>query len=274
MIKIGDFSKLSQVTVKTLHHYDQLGLLKPVQVDRFSGYRYYAVEQLPRLNRILALKDLGLSLQQIVQLLAGDLAATEIRGMLKLKQAEVQQQLVAEHARLARIEARLRQIEQEQCMPAYEVVLKKVEPLLVAGVRDVIPDRSIVSPTFNRLFDEVMGYVEQQGGKFAGPPFDMWHDKEYCERDMNVEAAVPIQERLPDNDRVRVYELPAVETMASVIHQGSFDGFSESYNAILQWIEANGYRIVGPNREIYLQYDRTGNPADYITEIQFPVAKV
>src|SRR3712207_3730687 len=111
MIKIGDFSKLSQVTVKTLHHYDQLGLLKPVHVDRFTGYRYYAVEQLPRLNRILALKDLGLSLQQIAQLLADDLPASEIRGMLKLKQAEVQQQVVAEQARLARIEARLRQIE-------------------------------------------------------------------------------------------------------------------------------------------------------------------
>jgi effector-binding domain-containing protein len=273
MIKIGDFSKLSQVTVKTLHHYDQLGLLKPVHDDRFTGYRYYAVEQLPRLNRILALKDLGLSLQQIAQLLADDLPATEIRGMLKLKQAEVQQQLVAEQARLARIEVRLRQIEQEQCMPTHEVVIKKIEPQLVAGVRDVIPDRSMTTPVFNRLFDEVLGYVEQQGGKFAGPALDLWHDMEHCDRDIQVEAAVPIQERLPASDRVRVYELPAVETMASVIHQGSFDGFGEAYSAILQWIEANGYRIVGPNREIYLQYDRTGNPAEYVTEIQFPVAK-
>lgn len=273
MIKIGDFSKLSQVTVKTLHHYDQLGLLKPVEVDRFTGYRYYAVEQLPRLNRILALKDLGFSLQQIAQLLADDLPATEIRGMLRLKQAEVQQQVLAEQARLARIEARLRQIEQEQGMPTHEVVIKKVEPVLVAGVRDVIPDRSMTTPVFNRLFDEVLGYVERQSGKFAGPPLDMWHDMEHCERDISVEVAVPIQERLPENDRVRVYELPA-ETMASVIHHGSFDGFSESYNAILQWIEANGYRIVGPNREIYLQYDRVGNPADYVTEIQFPIAKV
>lgn len=272
MIKIGDFSKLSQITVKTLHHYDQLGLLKPVHVDRFTGYRYYAVEQLPRLNRILALKDLGLSLQQIARLLADDLPATEIRGMLKLKQAEVQQQVVAEQARLARIEARLRQIEQEQGMPTHEVVIKQIEPLLVAAVRDVIPDRSMITPVFNRLFDEVLGYVERQGGKFAGPAMDLWHDMEHADRDIQVEAAVPIQERLPDSDRVRVYELPAA-TMASVIHQGSFDGFGESYNAILQWIEANGYRIVGPNREIYLQYDRSGNPAEYVTEIQFPVAK-
>lgn len=273
MIKIGDFSKLSQVTVKTLHHYDQLGLLKPVEVDRFTGYRYYAVEQLPRLNRILALKDLGFSLQQIAQLLAGDLPATEIRGMLKLKQAEVQQQVMAEQSRLTRIEARLRQIEQEQGMPTHEVVIKKVEPVLVAGVRDVIPDRSMVTPVFNRLFDEVLGFVERQGGKFAGPALDLWYDMEHADRDIQVEVAAPIQERLPETDRVRVYELPAVETMATVIHHGSFDGFSESYNAILQWIEANGYRIVGPNREIYLQYDRTGNPADYVTEIQFPVAK-
>jgi effector-binding domain-containing protein len=273
MIKIGDFSKLSQVTVKTLHHYDQLGLLKPLQVDRFTGYRYYGPEQLPRLNRILALKDLGFSLQQIAQILADDLPPGEIRGMLKLKQAEVQQQLQVEQARLARIEARLRQIEQEQCMPAYEVVLKKVEPLLVAGIRDTIPDRSQVNATFNRLFDEVSGYVAQHGGKLAGPAMDLWHDNEYRERDMNVEAILPLQEPLPQSERVRIYELPAVETMACVVHHGSFDGFGESYGAIMRWSEANGYHIVGPNREIYLHYERDGDPASYVTEIQFPVVK-
>jgi effector-binding domain-containing protein len=274
MIKIGDFSKLSQVTVKTLHHYDQLGLLKPLQVDRFTGYRYYGLEQLSRLNRILALKDLGFSLQQIAQVLADDLPSSEIRGMLKLKQAEVQQQVLVEQARLARIEARLRQIEQEQRMPANEVVLKKIEPQLVAAIRDTIPDRSQVNAMFNRLFDEVSAYVVQHDGKFAGPPMDLWHDNEYRERDMNVEAIVPIQGPLPESERVRVYELPGVETMACVLHHGSFDNFGESYGAIFQWIEANGYRIVGPNREIYLQYERNGDPARYITEIQFPVVNV
>ncbi len=124
MFKIGEFSKLSRVTVKTLRYYDEIGLLKPAEVDRFTSYRYYSVSQLPRLNRILALKDLGLSLDQIGQLLKDDLSPEQIRGMLRLKQAEIRQQVQEEQARLARVEQRLRYIEQEDKMPNYDVVIK------------------------------------------------------------------------------------------------------------------------------------------------------
>ncbi len=89
MLKIGDFAKLTRLSVQTLRYYDDLGLLKPVEVDRYTGYRYYTYDQLPRLNRILALKDLGLSLEQVGRLLAEDLPAAELRGMLRLKRAEL-----------------------------------------------------------------------------------------------------------------------------------------------------------------------------------------
>ncbi|HLB47902.1 MAG TPA: helix-turn-helix domain-containing protein [Anaerolineales bacterium] len=106
MIKIGDFSKLSQATVKALRLYDEMGLLKPARVDNFTGYRYYSADQLPRLNRILALKDLGFSLEQIAQLLKDDLPVEQLRGMLKMKRAEIEQRLEDEQERLTRVEAR------------------------------------------------------------------------------------------------------------------------------------------------------------------------
>ncbi len=93
MLKIGDFSQLAQVSVRALRIYDEMGLLKPVHVDRFTGYRYYEAEQLPRLNRIIALKDLGLTLDQIAQLLKDDLSAEQLRGMLMMKQADLEQEL-------------------------------------------------------------------------------------------------------------------------------------------------------------------------------------
>lgn len=128
MFKIGDFSRLSKVTVKALRYYDELGLLKPAHVDRFTGYRYYSAAQLPRLNRILALKDLGFALEQMAVFLDQHVSPEQIRGMLNLRRSELQQHITEEQARLARVEARLRQIEQEDTMPAYDVVLKKVEP--------------------------------------------------------------------------------------------------------------------------------------------------
>src|SRR5512143_3982376 len=135
MIKIGEFARLGQVSVVTLRHYDELGLLNPASVDPFTGYRYYTVEQLPQLNRILALKDLGFSLEQIQSALIDGLTPEQLRGMLKLKRAEVEQRLASEQERLMRIEARLRQIELEDTMPNYDVVLKTVPAMLVASRR-------------------------------------------------------------------------------------------------------------------------------------------
>jgi effector-binding domain-containing protein len=284
MFKIGDFSKLSQVPVKTLRYYDELGLLKPAEVDRWTSYRYYSADQLPRLNRILALKDLGLSLAQIARLLDGDLPPAQIRGMLRLKRAELQQRVQEEQARLARVEARLRQIEQEGKMPAYEVVLKKVEPQMVVAIRDTIPTYSDQGP----LWTELAAYLEQHGVKATGPSLTLYHDTEYREQDVDVEVATPVSAPPPESDRVTVRQLPAAEQMASVVHQGSYETLSQAYNALLAWIEANSYCIVGPSREVYLccpdnEYtapDAVGyaeyladTPAEYVTEVQFPVAK-
>jgi DNA-binding transcriptional MerR regulator len=105
MLKIGDFSRLSQVSVKTLRYYDEVALLKPTQVDEVSGYRYYSVAQLRQLHRILALRDLGFSLDQIGYVLEADLSIQELRGMLRLRRAEQQQRLLKEQERLDRVEA-------------------------------------------------------------------------------------------------------------------------------------------------------------------------
>ena len=138
MIRIGEFARLSQVSVVTLRHYDELGLLNPMAVDPWTGYRTYSVAQLPRLNRILALKDLGFSLEQIEAVLTG-LTVEQLRGMLKLKQAEAEQRLAHEQERLVRIAARLKLIEQENDMSNDEVVLKTAPALRIASRTVTIP---------------------------------------------------------------------------------------------------------------------------------------
>jgi effector-binding domain-containing protein len=226
---------------------------------------------LPRLNRILALKDLGLSLEQIARLLNNGLSPAQLRGMLRLKQAELQQRVQEEQARLARVEARLRQIEQEGKMPTYEVVLKKVPAMTVASVRDIIPTYS----SQDGLWQELGAYLARHKSTPLSPCFTMYHDTEYKERDVDAEVCEHVQGPLLDEGRVKVHQLPAV-TVASVIHQGPYDGLGAAYDALAAWVEANGYRIVGPNREIYLQNvadHGITDPANLVTEVQFPVEK-
>jgi len=272
MIRIGDFSKLSQVSIKTLRYYDEVGLFKPINVDRSTGYRFYSANQLPRLNRILALRDLGLSLEQIDQVLDEGVSPEQLRGMLRLKRAELQQHIAVEQERLARVEARLNSIEMEDRMPEYDVVIKRVEPQLVASVRNTLASY----PDVGRLFNEVYGYLALHGVKgtdLIGAA--IWHnDDEYRTSDIDSEAAVFLKQAIPESERVKVYEIPAF-TMASVVHKGAFNKFNLAYEAILRWIEGNGYRIVGPNREVYLYCTQPVRQDDesYVTEIQFPVEK-
>lgn len=274
MIRIGDFSKLSQVSIKTLRYYDEMGLLKPLTVDRFTGYRYYSVNQLPRLNRILALKDLGFSLEQIAKALGEGVSPEQLRGMLRLKRAELQQHIADEQERLVRVEARLNDIAMEDVMPNYDVILKQVDPQLIAGIHDTLPDFGY--STIGQLFGEVYGYVARFGvNEPAATAATIWYDEEYKTTDIDCEVAVFLKQRIPESERVKVYELPAT-TMACVVHKGSYNTLNQAYEALVRWIEANNYKIVGPNRALYLYNARPVQQDDesYVTEIQFPVAKI
>lgn len=271
MFKIGEFSKLSQIPIKTLRYYHELGLLSPAEIDTFTGYRYYTASQLPRLNRILALKELGFSLEQIRQVLEERVTVEQLRGMLRLKQAEVEHVLVQEQLRLRRIESRLRQIEQENAMPSYEVVVKQVEPLWIAAARDIVASYSSVGP----LYEALLACLGQQNIAPVGPPMAIYFDEEYKEKDVDVEAAIPVLRGVGQSSgRVTFKQLPAA-AVASIIRRGPYDDFTPAYQALMQWIQDNGYHISGPNREIYLQGpDASISPEDYVTEIQFPVAPI
>src|SRR5688572_27412331 len=170
MFKIGEFSKLVQVPVPTLRYYDQMGLLKPVKVDRFTGYRYYSASQLPRLHRILALKGLGFSLEQIGEALAegSPLTPEQMRGMLRLRHAQLSQQLDDMQNQLAEVEARLNQIEQEEKLSTYDVILKQVAPLLIASVRAILPSHSASGSLFPEVYEAIVPHVAEALGPHPG----------------------------------------------------------------------------------------------------------
>lgn len=274
MIKIGDFSKLSQVTVKTLRFYDEMGLLKPVQVDPFTGYRYYAANQLLQVNRILALKDLGISLEQIKMLLQIGLPPEQMKGILRQRQVEMVQQIEINQEKLERLQIRLSLFEQENSMSTVDVVIKSIPEITVASMRGTVP----TYPAQGILWEKLENALRKAGIRPSNPCFTLDHDDEYKEADHDLEVCEPVPAgvELPDPFEVKV--LPAVKEMASLVHHGSFNTLPESYQKILQWLGQNGYQICGPGREIYIANGedmkiRQDDPS-YVTEIQFPVQKV
>jgi DNA-binding transcriptional MerR regulator len=272
MLRIGDFSKLSQVSIKTLRYYDELGLLKPIYTERLTGYRYYSVSQLPRLNRILALKDLGFSLDQIAQILDEGLSKEQIHGMLLLRSAELQHHIATEQARLARVEARLNEIDQENALLHYDVVLKHVDPQLVAGRRTFLPNYIAIGHLFEEVYNHLI-HFDIDGATLTGAA--IWHNDEYEAAQIDGEAVVYLKQPVLLEKPIKVYKLAAT-TMASTIHKGAYNTFRQAYKAIGKWIETNGYKTAGPPREIYLYCTQPVRQDDdsYVTEIQFPIVEI
>jgi DNA-binding transcriptional MerR regulator len=269
MLKIGDFSRLSGISIKTLRYYDDLGLLKPAEVDPFTGYRYYSARQLPRLYRLLALKDLGFSLEQVAHLLTEGVSADQLRGMLRLRQAEQQQRVDEEQQRLTRVALRLRLIEMETTMPNYDVILKNTPPQWIASARQVIANYKSVGQLYPQVFSHLARHNVAGGLSVA-----LWHDGEAKDSEVDAEAGIYLDQGLPSGEGVAVYQLPAL-TVASVVHHGAYQRLVEAYDAALRWVEANGYRVAGPIRELYLVSQQPVRQDDesYVTEIQFPVEK-
>lgn len=282
MFKIGEFSRFTKVSIKMLRHYDEIDLLKPSSVDPSTNYRYYTADQLPRLNRIIALKDLGFSLEQIAILLTDDLPTDQFRGMLKLKRAEIQGRIRDDQLRLAQVEAKLTQLDSESGITRYDVVLRKIAPQIMASIRETVP---ILGGNATRLFEELEAYVGGYKARESSPPMMIYHDPDYRDEGMDIEVAVPINSAVPSNDRVTVREIAGYTEMACTIHTGGYDSINNALNALLTWIAMHDYQIIGATREVYLRFGANNEgyaipdaylaqgAGEFVTELQVPVSK-
>lgn len=200
MFRIGDFSRLARVTIKTLHHYDEAGLLRPSQVDRHSGYRYYGAAQLQTLQRILLLKDLGFTLEQIRELLHADSATWA--ATLDRRRVELAESIAADRSRLRRLTALRETLDRSGVEPP--VVLRDVPAVEVYSVRERVPQLGAPMQT---LFERAEAVVAAAQARSPASPFTIFHDPDYREADVDVEVCIPIK---PEAHGLATRLVPAV----------------------------------------------------------------
>jgi DNA-binding transcriptional MerR regulator len=269
MFSIGDFARHGRVSVRMLRHYDAIGLLQPAHVDDATGYRSYDAQQLSRLNRIVALKDLGFTLERVRTLLDEKIGVEELGGMLTLRRAELQSQIAADTARLRGVEARLHLIEREGAMPTDDIQIKALPAVRVAELTDTAAsfEPQSISPVIQPLYDELVRRLDRAGVTPVGPAIAYYENVPDGDG-VVVHATLPVNVEAAGHD-FAVVDLPAVEQAATIVHRGSMDNVMSSIQTLASWIDAHGYRSVGLNRELYLQ---TGDDVDtWVTELQEPV---
>ncbi|TVX92364.1 MerR family transcriptional regulator [Paenibacillus agilis] len=270
MFKISEFSKISQVSVKTLRYYDQLNLLKPTHTDKYTGYRYYTADQMFQLNRILAYKELGFSLEQIRPMLGEQVPIEQLRGMFRLKQNEIQSIIDKEQARLFRIAERLCCLESEaENQPSHDIILKAVDPQLVISYRLKTSYRRI--PDLFKQLDDYLGKL----GLSSTSKIVLWHGCESSEDEIDIEVARPLTHEIPSGPLFMVKRLPEISTMATLTHICRTASSCTASTELALWIERSGYRIKEnePRREICLPHEKLGDPETYVAEVQIAVER-
>lgn len=266
LYKIGLFSKMNKVTIKTLRHYDELDLLRPAYIEPFTGYRYYSSEQLPILYKILALRDMGFTLEEIKQVQEG----SSERSLLQHKKVEIMKKIAEETMKLSQVECYL---SGKQLDSDYHILVKELPEVIIASMRTIIPN-------YDALFYVVppMGEEMERLGCVCAVPeycFNIYHDGEYKDHDIDVEVCEAVTEKKADSDKITFKVMQRVEKAACVLHKGPYRDFPKAYNAVLRWVEENGYEIIDNPRESYI--DGVWNKdreEDWLTEIQFPIAKL
>lgn len=283
MLKIGDLSRLTKVSVRSLRHYDKLGLLKPAFINTKTSHRYYTLDQLERLNRIIALKNLGFSLQQVGQLLEAKLSATDIRSMLEHKKQELELLVETQKRALVEVDFRLSRIEQEGQMRDCDVVVKTIEPCHVFSAVQATPRGKDIADFMFGLYRTLTAQgieLEHAIGVFHSTnkgagwqrkntslPFGSSKLEGTFVSSTAYEKAIPYR-----NGLIHSKQLPGVKKVASIIYKGPFRHRDSAIMSLLKWVDYSHHLLLGPIREVYHRIENNNTEhTENLVEIQFPV---
>ena len=270
MFKIGDFSKLTCVSIRMLRYYDEIDLLKPAWVDLSTGYRFYSAKQIPILNKIIGLRDVGFLVAEIASILSDDSNYVTMLDRLEQRKAKIADVIINENEKLKKIEKMINCIDKEEEAMNYEVVIKSIPVCRVISLRDTIT-------SYNNeylLWEKLGQFIKKNKIKCDAMWFAIYHDRVYREADIDVEVAVAVFDLQDDREGFTFRETEPVIAMAVMMIPGPFVNLPPAYNYLAGWIEENNYEISGSFRQICHKGPWNEEEQDnYLTEIQIPVIK-
>ncbi|NLS08467.1 MerR family transcriptional regulator [Nesterenkonia sp. MY13] len=265
MHSIGAFAQIGQVTHRMLRHWDQAGLLVPAHTDPFTGYRSYDSEQLERLHRIVALRQLGFGIEEIASMLADGLDAEQLAVMLQRRRAEVEEEHRTAAARLADVERRLHLIERQRPMSNIEVIKKPLPSVQLAARQISASEQPELINLVGPAFDAVAEIIGKVGGALETPI------AVYSAGEDGIEAIIGYAYSGQAEEGFEMITLPAQDEAFVGVHLGEIQGIGNSWQALHEEIIARGYEPSGPCREFYLRAPESVQSQDFVVELQQPV---
>ena len=268
MLKIGEFSKISRVSIRMLRHYDEIGLLKPAETDDFTGYRYYSENQLPQIGLIRSLKELGFSLADILKISEICNDPEKLDAFYASRQAELQKQAEMTAHQMLLLDTARKRLGKEQTM-SYHVSVKTIPERYAATIRMVIPHYEDEGMVWQILGEETanMNLIPDDPCLTAAE----FPDDEFKEENVEVSIWKTVKGTYPDTEHVKFRTLPAVKA-ASCVVRGGYEQMPDVYAAVISWVKENGYEPTGSMFNIYhVSPHETQNPEEFISEVCYPI---
>lgn len=269
MYRIGMFSKINKITIKTLRYYDEMGLLKPAYVDEENGYRYYTSDQLPVIHRIRTLRQIGFTIDEINMILKG----ISIEKIFEQRKKEIEASIEESKRQVSQINYYLQNFKEDFTMK-YEVLIKELPEVIVYSKRMILKDYKDyfdVIPAIGKEITEANPELKCSVPEYC---FNIYHDGEYKERDIDIEFCEAVTKMGKDTESIKFKKMAKVDSAACVMYKGPYDTIGEAYSSVYKWIEENGYVPSDNPRESYIDgIWNKENPNEWLTEIQVPIKK-
>lgn len=271
MFKIGEFSKLAQVSIRMLRYYDEMGLLKPAKIDKFTNYRLYSIDQISTLNKIIFLRDLGFNISEI-SLTLNNWDTEFIEKQLEKKRFETEKTIRSEQDKLVKIEHAKKDIRLEKAFKHYDVSIKSIPSYKVLSLRRIVPDYYAEG----LLWKEMAAFAQDNNIQISNSSFTIYYDADYKENDVDMEVCAAVDKMGKNMNGFTYRNTEAVEIMASTLVYGPFENIAGAYLAFASWLSENSqFKMADQNRQIVHRGPwNEENPENYLTEIQIPLEKI
>lgn len=268
MFKIGEFSKLTQVSIRMLRYYDEAGLLKPASTDPWTGYRMYSADQIPTLNKIIYLRDSGFQVSEIAAALAAK-NETSLLEQLDRKYREIRETIQSEQDKLQKIELVKKDILHGKNEMQYQVFIKSIPACQVLSLRRVLPDYYAEG----LLWKEMSRFAQENRIQVSSDTFSIYHDREYKETDVDVEICAPVKKPGKSTEDFVFRLTEPVPSMACTMVYGPFSNIAGAYLSFADWLQKNvRFQMTGQSRQIVHRGPwNEEDPKNYLTEIQIPL---
>lgn len=271
MFKIGEFSKLTQVSIRMLRYYDEIELLKPANVDSFTGYRMYSAKQIPTLQKIILLRDAKFKVAEIKDILLGQ-NQVNIVDELEKKKLEIEKEICIEKLRIIKINNAITEIEKSNFKIHCNVNFKKIDKIIILSTRDVIPTYFHEGYLWNRLSE----FIKKENITIKPDMYNnvaIYHDIEHKDKNVDVEVGIIVDKIGKNKDGFIYREVEEVKKVAYAMVYGPYENLGKAYEMLAYYLENHNEEMAElPSRQIcHIGVDDTKNSEEYLTEIQIPL---